>query len=62
MFNEIKDESPIIVENLPSDIEKGKTYIINQSCPNNFTHSYFKYPCKFIPEIPRWAINTYLEG
>lgn len=61
MFNEIRDELPIIVENLPSDIEKGRTYIINQTCPNNFTHSYFKYPCKFIPEIPRWAINTYLK-
>lgn len=22
---------------------------------------FFKYPCKFIPEIPRWAINKYIN-
>lgn len=24
-----------------------------------FTHSFFKYPAKFIPQIPRWAIENY---
>ena len=44
---------------LPSNIECGMSYVIKQSNPNNFTHGMFKYPCKFIPEIPRWAIEKY---
>ena len=28
---------------------------------NYFTHGFFKYPCKFIPHIPRWAIIKYTE-
>ncbi|WP_313120320.1 DNA methyltransferase [Proteiniclasticum ruminis] len=55
-----KEITPITVENLPIDIQDGKTYSIAQSNPNTFTHIYFKYPCRFIPEIPRWAIKKYL--
>ncbi len=51
----------IEVENLPMDIVDGATYSINQSNPNSYTHGMFKYPCKFIPEIPRWAISKYLN-
>lgn len=46
------------VEKLPTEVN-GKTFIINQSNPNKYTHSYFKYPCKFIPEIPKWAILNF---
>ncbi len=46
---------------LPIDIENNSEYIILQQNPNNYTHSYFKYPCKFIPEIPRWFIKKYLK-
>lgn len=53
------DNKPIVVKNLPQQIIEGKSYIISQPNPNSFTHGYFKYPCKFIPEIPRWAISTY---
>lgn len=63
MFKEelIKEEKIIVVDNLPiDDIESGKTYLINQPNPNSYTHGYFKYPCKFIPEIPRWAIMKYI--
>lgn len=58
MSNKIANDY-IIVENLPNSIELGKTYAIAQSNPNSYTHNYFKYPCKFIPEIPRWAIRKY---
>lgn len=51
----------IIVNNLPENVEEDAIYIINQSNPNSLTHNYFKYPCKFIPEIPKWAINTFLK-
>jgi DNA modification methylase len=51
----------IIVDKLPAEIEEHGIYEINQPSPNSYTHNYFKYPCKFIPEIPRWAIKTYLD-
>ena len=56
MFSE---EQVINVEFLPNDIVDGATYIIKQSNPNSYTHGMFKYPCKFIPEIPRWGIKKY---
>jgi DNA modification methylase len=50
----------IEVEELPIDnIKYGMTYLIQQANPNYFTHDYYKYPCKFIPEIPKWAINSF---
>lgn len=52
-------DEPTIVENLPITITEDSTYSIEQSNPNSFTHGFFKYPCKFIPEIPRWAIKKY---
>lgn len=54
-------EQIIEVESLPVDIRTGATYTIKQTHPNSYTHGMFKYPCKFIPEIPRWGINTYLS-
>lgn len=53
-------EQIIEVESLPKDIRNGATYSIKQANPNSYTHGMFKYPCKFIPEIPRWSINTFL--
>lgn len=50
----------ISVENLPVDIVPNKTYHIAQQNPNTLTHIYFKYPCRFIPEIPRFAIKKYI--
>lgn len=54
-----KNINIIDVSELPLDINNSSTYIIHQSNPNSFTHGMFKYPCKFIPEIPKWAINKY---
>lgn len=54
-----EDKDPIIVNTLPMNIENNSVYLINQSNTNDYTHNYFKYPCKFIPEIPRWAIKKY---
>lgn len=57
----ITKEKFIEVESLPMDVTSGKTYIINQADPNSYTHGFYKYPTKFIPEIPRWAIKKYSE-
>ncbi|RHP91064.1 MULTISPECIES: DNA methyltransferase [unclassified Clostridium] len=54
-------EQIIEVESLPVNIQTGATYTIKQANPNSYTHGMFKYPCKFIPEIPRWGIKTYLS-
>ena len=51
----------IETDNLPLDNKLGAIYSINQSSVNSYTHSFFKYPCKFIPEIPRWAIKKYVK-
>lgn len=59
-INNNNSEELIEVLHLPVEIENGKTYVINQPNPNSYTHSYFKYPCKFIPELPRWALNKYI--
>jgi len=53
-------EQIIEVDSLPIDIKNGATYSIKQANPNSYTHGMFKYPCKFIPEIPRWGINAFL--
>ncbi|MGQ9444461.1 DNA methyltransferase [[Pasteurella] aerogenes] len=49
------------VDFLPINTKIGSVYKINQRTPNEYTHGFFKYPCKFIPEIPRWAIKKYLK-
>ena len=53
-------EVKITVDELPVSVKEDAVYIINQPNPNSFTHNYFKYPCKFIPEIPRWAIKSFV--
>lgn len=61
MSNKKIKDNLITVENLPTDIMPGSTYSIAQQNPNTYTHIYFKYPCRFIPEIPRFAINKYIS-
>lgn len=53
-------EQIVEVESLPLEMISGATYLIKQANPNSYTHGMFKYPCKFIPEIPRWGINAFL--
>ena len=51
----------ISVDKLP-DIENIENNGIYEILTNNvgyFTHSFFKYPAKFIPQIPAWAINNF---
>lgn len=60
MSNKKVKDDIIVVENLPLDIRPGSTYSIAQQNPNTYTHIYFKYPCRFIPEIPRFAIKRYV--
>lgn len=54
-------EQVIEVEELPKEIPFNSTLEITSNNINRYTHGFFKYPCKFIPHIPRWAINKYTK-
>jgi len=52
----------IKVKKIPKDPEENKTYSITETSSNSLTHGIFKYPCRYIPDIPRWAIKKYLSN
>ena len=49
----------IKVNELPIKISYNDTFEMKNPNLGYFTHSFFKYPCKFIPQIPKWAIMKY---
>ncbi len=51
----------ISIEKLPNidNIENNEIYEILTNNVGYFTHSFFKYPAKFIPQIPAWAIDNF---
>lgn len=51
-----------VKENIPFDVERNTILNIVTRDVNPFTHGFHKYPAKFIPQIPRWAIRKYLDG
>ena len=50
------------VETLPSikDINNDDVYEI-ASKKNYYTHAFFKYPARFIPEIPNWFLRNFTK-
>lgn len=54
-------ERIIQVEEIPIDVEPEATLEITSNNLGYFTHSFFKYPCKFIPLVPKWAILKYSQ-
>lgn len=58
----IKTEDYLFVkEDIPSEIEQDTILNISTRDVNTYTHGFHKYPAKFIPHIPRWAIDKYLN-
>lgn len=49
----------IKVKQLPAKTEQNVVYIIDDRKTTKFTHGFYKYPAKFIPQIPSWAIDNY---
>lgn len=49
----------IRVKELPEEIIEGSVFELSPENQTYFTHSFFKYPCKFIPQIPQWGIKKY---
>ncbi len=59
----IKSQDYLIVkEFIPDKIEQGSILNIFTNNVAAHTHGFHKYPAKFIPHIPKWAINKYLAG
>lgn len=58
----IKSQDYLIVkEFIPDKIEPGSILNIFTNNVTAYTHGFHKYPAKFIPHIPKWAINKYLS-
>jgi len=51
-----------VKEIIPADIEEKSILNIVTRDVNTHTHGFHKYPAKFIPHIPKWAIKKYLNG
>lgn len=45
---------------IPRDIPVGAVLDIQSGRTTSYTHGFHKYPGKFIPQIPRWAIMKFL--
>lgn len=54
-------EYQFVKEIIPTDIEQNSILNIVTRDVNTHTHGFHKYPAKFIPHIPKWAITKYLN-
>lgn len=52
----------LVKEVIPTKIQQGSILNINTREVTSHTHGFHKYPAKFIPHIPKWAIEKYLNG
>lgn len=60
--NSEKEITPKVVDELPvkGEIAEGEIFIIRNTTSRYLTHLFHKYPGKFIPHIPRWALHRFL--
>jgi DNA modification methylase len=58
---EVTSNQPEVIEvnALPISVVKGGRYFISAENVTSFTHGLAKYPAKYIPQIPEWAIKAY---
>lgn len=52
----------IVKETIPTSVEQNSILNIVTRDVNTYTHGFHKYPAKFIPHVPKWAIGKYLNG
>jgi DNA modification methylase len=52
----------IVRDGIPLNVERNTILNIVTDSVTEYTHGFHKYPAKFIPQIPRWAIEKYLRG
>lgn len=58
----LSDRELQVVEEIPQDVRQGSVLAIRNSRLTEGTHKFHRYPGKFIPHLPRWAIRKYLSG
>lgn len=49
------------VKKLPSNPTMNFVYLIDDRNTTTYTHGFYKYPAKFIPQVPQWAIANYSQ-
>lgn len=52
----------IVRDRIPFDVGSDALLDIVTNSVTEYTHGFHKYPAKFIPQIPRWGIEKYLQG
>lgn len=52
----------VVKETIPASVEQNSILNIVTRDVNTYTHGFHKYPAKFIPQVPKWAIGKYLNG
>jgi DNA modification methylase len=57
-----EQKQTIIKEIIPIDIEQDSLVNIITRDVSSYTHGFHKYPAKFIPQVPKWAIQKHLNG
>lgn len=55
-------EYKVVKETIPTEVEHNSILNIVTQDVTSYTHGFHKYPAKFIPQIPKWAIKKYLNG
>lgn len=50
-----------VKRSIPINVGKNTVLNILTNDVTSFTHGFHKYPAKFIPQVPRWAISKYLN-
>lgn len=55
-------EEIVPVDEIPINPANNAIYSIESNNITAYTHGFFKYPCKFIPHVPRWAISKYCKN
>lgn len=58
----LADKELVVVDEIPSDdrSRQGNVFLIRNGGLTAGTHKFHRYPGKFIPHVPRWAIKRYL--
>ena len=51
----------IVKDIIPKQIDNDQIIDINTTKVTDYTHGFHKYPGKFIPNLPKWAIDKYLD-
>ena len=59
----LEEKKLLTVSEIPINVShtKDSVFLIKNNGLTKYTHKFHRYPGKFIPHIPRWAINKYLD-